>query len=967
MEDEEMAMKKTARKSAPGAATTRKKAAAKKTTSRTRTQTAPRVVAEGEVYTPIVVRRKIGDRELVLETGRMARQADGAVLATCGETVVLATAESAKAREDIDFFPLTVDYREKAAAAGKFPGGFFKREGRPTSREILTSRIIDRAIRPLFPDGFRKEVQVLSQVFATDQENDSDIVAAIASFAALALSSIPGGKTLGACRIGMKAGELIVNPTWSVTQSAECQLNLTVAAHADAIVMVEAGGDEVPEAKMIEALELAHGVCRDVAEMIDELVEKAGKPKQEFTPPTRNESLDRDIRKKFETLLLEAPCKGADKAERKASMKAAKEQVAAAFPAPDGAAPDEARKHQAYVANVAEEIMKEGERASILAGRRADGRDTRTVRPIQIEVGVIPRVHGSVLFTRGETQTLSVATLGTADDAQMIDGIYPEPHRRFLLHYNFPPFSVGEVKRFGFTGRREIGHGALAERALLPMLPTEAEFPYTLRVTSEILESNGSSSMATVCGATLSLMDAGVPIRQPVAGVAMGLVVEGKKTAILTDILGSEDHCGDMDFKVAGTGRGITALQMDIKCEGLSRQLLEEALEQAKEARLQILRTMLTVMRSPREELSPNAPRLETIKIPVEKIGLVIGPGGRNIRQMQTDYAVRIAVEDDGRVQVAGNDAAKVKAAMKRLEDMTAEVEPGRVYTGRVTSIKEFGAFVEILPGQEGLCHVSELSNEFIRAVTDVVRIGDTIQVKVIGIDDFGKIKLSKRAIDEGGDSAAPRGREREERGDRGDRGERRDRGGRGDRYGRGERGERDDERGPRHGRDRDRDREDRGDRGPRHGRHERWGSDRDRPERDDRGPRHGRDRDRDRERGPDRDREHGRDRDRDPDRGGRGRHRDEREAPREREPRHGGDFDRDRGEERDERPRGDRDDRRQPPRARPAEPQLFEELEGPDDFDTPAATGQAENGGEEEVGAGPEGGRRRRRRRRRN
>ena len=706
------------------------------------------------------VEREIGGRTLTLETGRMAKLADGAVVARYGDTMVLATAQSGTAREDIDFFPLTVEYREKAAAAGKFPGGFFKREGRPTTKEILGSRIIDRSIRPLFPDGYKAEVQVLSQVLSTDQENEGDILAAIASVAALAISSIPQTKILGVVRIGMKEDKLLVNPTWSVLQSPDCKLNLTVSAHEGAVVMVEAGAKEVSESVMLEALELGHKVARETAELIEELASKAGKKKVEFTKAGRDEALEKAVLKRFGKQLHAAPVTGADKFARHQAKSEVKKQIAEAFPPPTESTDKEIKAHNAMLAKICEEQMDIGEREAILSGRRADGRDHTTIRPITIEVGVLPRVHGSVLFTRGETQALVIATLGTVDDQQMMDGIYPESPRRFLLHYNFPPFSVGEVKRLGSPGRREIGHGALAERSVEVMLPPPAEFPYTLRITSEILESNGSSSMATVCGSTLAMMDAGVPLKQPVAGVAMGLVKEGDRIAILSDILGSEDHCGDMDFKVAGTGRGITALQMDIKCDGLTREIMERALEQARVGRMHVLREMLKVIRKPRETISPNAPRLISLKIPTDKIGLVIGPSGKNIRGMQDEFSVKINIEDDGMVTVAGMSSEKVESCVARIKAMTAEVELGTTYKGRVTSIKEFGAFIEVLPGQEGLCHVSELDVGFIRTVTDVVRIGDEVEVKVIAIDDFGKIKLSRKALLPGGDGPArgPRG-----------------------------------------------------------------------------------------------------------------------------------------------------------------------------------------------------------------
>ncbi len=795
---------------APAARATSKKAGSDKSPARGSSGGAKRSGAKASpgvggapLNAPVVVSREIGGRTLTLETGRMAKLADGAIVARYGDTMVLASAQAdSRDREDIDFFPLTVDYREKAAAAGKFPGGFFKREGRPTTREILTCRIIDRSIRPLFADGFKRETQVLSQVLATDKDNDSDIVAAIASFAALAISSIPNGQTLGACRIGMIDGKLKINPTWSDLQSKDNKLNLTVSAHRDAIVMVEAGADQVSEEVVLEALELAHEVCTEIVEMIDELVERAGKAKLEMKALAKDpehEKLAKAIDKKFGDQLRAAPVGGGAKADRGAAMSEAKAAVKAAFPAPADLSDKQKDAWSKAVSEICGKLIKQGERESILDGRRADGRGHTDIRPIEVEVGLLPRVHGSSLFTRGETQALCIATLGTVDDQQFIDGIYPEDKKRWLLHYNFPPFSVGEVRRTGSPGRREIGHGALAERAVEQVLPTADEFAYTLRVTSEILESNGSSSMATVCGATLALMDAGVPIQQPVAGIAMGLVVEGDEIAILSDILGSEDHCGDMDFKVAGTGKGITALQMDIKCEGLTRETLQTALEQARQGRLHILRNMLTVIRKPREKVSNHAPRLESFTIPADKIGALIGPGGRTIRAMQEEFECRIAVMDEGRVEVCGPDGPKVEACIQRIQDMTAEVELDKVYKGRVTSVKEFGAFVEILPGQEGLVHVSELSNTFIRSVTDAVSVGDEIEVKVIDIDDFGKVKLSRRALlpaaeegeREGGDDR-PRGRRDREGRDRDDRRDRDERRGR-DRDDRGRGRDRDD------------------------------------------------------------------------------------------------------------------------------------------------------------------------------
>ncbi|MFT4842470.1 MAG: polyribonucleotide nucleotidyltransferase [Planctomycetota bacterium] len=710
-----------------------------------------------ETAGPFIVERQIGGRTLSLETGRMAKLSDGAVLARYGDTVVFAAANSTTAPDYMDFFPLTVDYREKTSAMGVIPGGFFKREGRPSTKEILTCRIIDRSIRPMFPDGFRRDVQVLSQVIASDRENDGDVIAAIASFAALAVSSLPHGRSLGCVRMGYINDKVVINPVWSELQSDENKLNLTVCGHSDAVVMVEAGAKEVKEEVVLKALGEAHKVIKVIVEMIEELTALAGKPKMEFEAPVRDEKLIAKIEKACGKDLRKAPTTLGPKAVRGAAIKAAKKAAKAAFPAPKGANEAEEKAWYKKTGEIFGDIIKLGERESILNGVRADGRDSATIRPITIEVGVLPRVHGSVLFTRGETQALGVVTLGSTDDRQIIDGLMPEPRKRFMLHYAFPPFSVGETKRMLAPGRREIGHGALAERGLESLLPDATDFPYTIRINSEIMESNGSSSMATACAGTLAMMDAGVPIKQPVAGIAMGLVMEGKDYTVLSDILGSEDGCGDMDFKVIGTGRGITALQMDIKCEGLTSDILAEALDQAKEGRLHILREMLKSLRAPRKMISPNAPRLESVQVPPDKIGLIIGPGGKNIRAMQEEFECKISIEDGGMCTITGTNGEKVDAAVNHVRSMTAEIELGTTYEGRVTAIKEFGAFVEILPGQEGLVHVSELSNEFIRAVTDVVKVGDTVKVKVIAIDDFGKVKLSRKALldpAEGGESS---------------------------------------------------------------------------------------------------------------------------------------------------------------------------------------------------------------------
>jgi len=722
---------------------------------------------------PVRVERQIAGRTLVLETGRMAKQADGAVVATYGETVVLATAQSAKGREDLGFFPLTVDYRERTYAAGKIPGGFFKREGRPTSGEILTMRLIDRSIRPLFPENYQEEVQVMSEVLATDQENEPDWLAMTAAFAAIEVSSIPFEGPLGSCRIGLRDGKILVNPTYSELKSPENKLNLTVAGSRENIVMVEAGADSVPEETMLQALEKAQETCRIVAEAVAELREKAGKPKRDVPPVEVDQDLKSALEAEFKEKIREA-LRTEGKLARKSAVSQVKEEAKARFALDESADPADRKLREKRISSYFEDLSRVVEREIILSGKRMDGRRWDEIRPISIEIGFLPRVHGSALFTRGETQALVTTTLGTVGDQQIIDGLFPEYRKRFLLHYNFPPFCVGEVKPIRGVSRREIGHGALAERALEPVLPSEDSFPYTVRVVSDILESNGSSSMASVCGGCLALMDAGVPLKNPVAGIAMGLVMEGDQVAILTDILGSEDHSGDMDFKVAGTQKGINALQMDIKCKGLTREILRKALEQARVGRIFILRKMLTALRAPRNQISPYAPKLERIQVNPEKIGLIIGPGGKNIRRLQEETGTNIEVEDDGTVTVSGPDTASVDRCKKILEDMTAEVEIGTVYEGKVVSVKEFGAFIEILPGQEGLCHVSELSDDFVKRVTDVVRIGDKVKAKVIDVDEQGKIKLSIKAVEseENGEEGGPapqRDEGREERSERRD------------------------------------------------------------------------------------------------------------------------------------------------------------------------------------------------------
>ncbi|HVS18128.1 MAG TPA: polyribonucleotide nucleotidyltransferase [Planctomycetota bacterium] len=693
---------------------------------------------------PTRVSRNIAGLDITLESGQVARQAHGSVIATVGNTMVFAAVVTGPGREDLDFFPLTVDYREKTEAAGKIPGGFFKREGRPTTKEILTMRLIDRSIRPMFPQGFKQEVQVMSQALSYDGTTNADVAAMIASFAAVHISSLPFHGAMGAVRIGHLDGKLVAFPV-DERRREESRLDLVVAGHKEAIAMVEASAKELPEEEVIDALEMAHDVIRQLCELCEELRSKVGKEKLAFTPPAVDQDLRRGVweyKSRYEEVIFTA-----GKHARSEALAAVSEEVLTRFTA--GITDEKAKKERSKaVKNLLHDLMAEVERQGIIAGKRTDGRRHDEIRQITIHPNFIPRVHGSSLFTRGETQALVSVTLGTPDDEQIIDGIDDEYKKRFYLHYNFPPYSVGETRRIMGPGRREIGHGMLAERALEAVLPARERFPYTIRIVSDIMESNGSSSMASVCGGCLSMMLAGVPLTQPVAGIAMGLVQEGDQLAVLSDIQGSEDHNGDMDFKVAGSGLGLTALQMDIKVKGVTRALLERALSQAREGRRFILKKMLEAVPRPASEVSEYAPRMEAIKIPAEKIGYLIGPGGRQIKAMQEQYKVRISILDDnGNVQVAGTDSVKVKACIEAIRAMCETPKIGTRYTGTVKSIKDFGAFIEILPGIEGLCHVSELSDGFVERVTDVINMGDTIEVEVINVDDRGKIKLSRRAV----------------------------------------------------------------------------------------------------------------------------------------------------------------------------------------------------------------------------
>ena len=682
---------------------------------------------------------ELGGTTLSLETGRIARQADGAAIVQLGDTVVLVTAcASNKQREGLDFLPLTVDYKESFYAAGKIPGGFFKREGRPNEKEVLTCRLIDRPIRPMFPKGWHNETQVIALVLSADKENDSDILAINGASAALYWSEIPFTTPIAAVRVGMIDSEFVVNPT--IGQLKTSQLNLTVAGSRDAIVMVEAGADEVSESQMIDALQVAHEAIRKLVEVQEEIYQEIQPVKLSVEEETFREDFFRDVEQKLGAPLRDA-MRTTGKLAREKKVRELKKKFLDEL--------SEAELQEKTEATAAFEKLEEKLlRAEVLENQcRLDARRFDEIRQITNEVGVLPRTHGSSLFTRGETQALVTVTLGTSDEAQRLDWIEGAMEKRFMLHYNFPPFSVGEVKGRLGPGRREIGHGALAERALTPVMPALHDFPYTIRIVSDILESNGSSSMASVTGGCLALMDAGVPIRTPVAGVAMGLVKGDKNYAILTDIAGAEDHYGDMDFKVAGTANGITALQMDIKIKGLTATILAEALEQARQARLFILDRMAETIQAPRPDISVYAPRIFTMKIPPEKIRDVIGPGGKMIRSIVARTQAKIDVDDDGMVSIASADEDSARKAMQIIEELTAVAEMGKTYLGKVQRIVDFGAFVEILPGTDGLLHISEVAEHHIKDVQSELSEGEQIMVKVINIDPQGKVKLSRRAV----------------------------------------------------------------------------------------------------------------------------------------------------------------------------------------------------------------------------
>jgi polyribonucleotide nucleotidyltransferase len=691
----------------------------------------------------------VNGKSLVFETGRLAKQAHGAVLVTYGESVVLVTAVSGDERPGIDFFPLTCDYVEKTFAAGKIPGGFFKREGRQRDDEILTSRLMDRPCRPLFPDGFRNDTQVIATVLSSDKENPTDVLAMTAASAALHISEIPWGGPFAAVRVARVGGELMSFPTFE--QLAKSDIDMVVACSKEAIVMVEGGAAEAPENDVIDALMFAHQAAQPILDLIERIRAAVGKPKRTFEKKALPEAAAKRTQEICDAEVMAASLIK-DKKARYDAYKAAKTKLTATLTAELGAA--RFAELEKLVKEEFEERKYQVVREYVLSQRkRIDGRDMKTVRPIVCEVGIFPRTHGSALFQRGETQAAVAATLGTSSDEQKIDALTGERWKRFMLHYNFPPYSTGETKPMRGPGRREIGHGALAERALIRMVPDEDRFPYTIRVVSEILESNGSSSMASVCGGTLSLMDAGVPIKSPVAGIAMGLISDGPLTdpktrvAILSDILGDEDHLGDMDFKVCGTKKGVTAIQMDIKIAGLSRDVLAQALEQAREGRLHILEKMLATLPTARTELSKWAPRITQIKVKPDQIRLIIGPGGKTIKGIIDQTGVAIDVEDDGTVNVASSDSDAVRKALDIIKGLTTEPEVGATYKGTVSRIVDFGAFIEILPGTDGLLHVSEMAHHRVERVIDEMKEGDAVEVKVISVDREGKIRLTRREL----------------------------------------------------------------------------------------------------------------------------------------------------------------------------------------------------------------------------
>ncbi len=726
----------------------------------------------------------VGGRPLTIETGRMAKQAGASVLVSYGDTrVLVATTSSARPKEGIDFMPLTVEYQERFYAAGRIPGGFTRREGRPSTQSTLAARLIDRPIRPLFPEGYFYDTQVIATVLSLDNDHDAEMAASIGAGAALHLSDIPFNGPTAAVRVGRVDGKLVINPTWEQMQTTS-DVEIVIAGTKTAIMMVEGGAKEVSEAVILEAILAGHEEIKKICAALDELRQKAGKPKRDFTPLTTDASMMKAIETQAKAG-LEKALRTKEKQARIALVESTRDQTMAAISAQFGADTDESKAKE--LDRLFDLLQYNLMREMILTDKvRIDGRTTKDIRNISVEAGVLPCTHGSSLFTRGETQVLAVATLGTGDDEQIIDSMYENTTKKFMLHYNFPPYSTGETGRIGTQSRREIGHGALAERSVEAMMPAFEKFPYTVRIVCETLESNGSSSMGSVCSASMALMDAGVPLESPVAGIAMGLIKEGQRVAVLSDILGDEDHLGDMDFKVAGTARGITGIQMDIKIEGVDGSIMKDALAQANAGRLHILNEMAKAISTPRTELSKNAPRITSITIPVDRIGEVIGPSGKMIKSIIAETGAKIDINDDGVVNVAHNDAAKANRAIEMIRGIIAEVEVGTVYKGVVKKIMEFGAFVGVLPNQDGLLHISEIAYERVNSVTDFLKEGDEIEVKVLEVDGQGKIRLSRKAllpVPEGYVPPPPR----EPRGDRG--GDRGDRGGRP--FGGGNRGDR--------------------------------------------------------------------------------------------------------------------------------------------------------------------------------
>ncbi len=698
----------------------------------------------------IRVEKKIGNGTFSIETGALAKQAAGSVLVQYGDTVVLSAAATGSPRPGIDFFPLMCDYRERHAAAGKYPGGFLKREGRPTMKETLTSRLIDRPIRPMFAEGFNDEVQIQNFVLSSDRQTDGDILAMNGACAALGISAMPFLGPLASIRIGCVDDQFIPFPSQDDLESST--LDMIVSGTKDAVLMIEGFGRELPEDKMADAIMFAHGVIKELCDLQQELIDQVAPEKIDFQTPESDGLLDL-LKERFYDQLKQAK-QTEGKQARAEAVRALRDQVQAEL-IPDEDA--EGAYTQASFRSAWHDLDQRVIRDGILEGKRPDGRGSKDLRDLYCEVDLLPRVHGSSLFQRGETQSLATITLGTGRDEQRVDGLFEEYSKRFMLDYNFPSFSVGECRPIRGPGRREIGHGALAERSVNPVLPPHDDFPYTIRVISDILESNGSSSMASVCAATLGLMSAGVPISNPVAGISVGLVKEGDRWELLTDILGDEDHHGDMDFKIAGTQNGITGIQLDLKINGISEEIIRATLAQSREARIEILRAMLTAIPRPRENTADTAPRLLRTKINPEKIGLLIGPGGKTIRGIQDELNVTIDVQEDGTVTVAGGDEETATAGLARVDALTASVQVGRIYDGTVSSVKDFGAFVEILPGRDGLCHISELSNEYVSSVADICSVGDEMKVKVIAVDEQDRVKLSRKAaMEELGETPEP-------------------------------------------------------------------------------------------------------------------------------------------------------------------------------------------------------------------